>query len=151
MKKNWLLFAFFCLIVTAITAQSRLDGLWEGEITYGGLHSSQSYRFQLWLEIKGDYVTGRSYVYLTNEEVIEMDVKGRLYSDRSVYLREVAFVPLENSNVVPGFYRKYQFLFSRSIWETSLEGYWQEIYHDKMTEERQLGRIKLLRVESMKP
>jgi hypothetical protein len=153
MKKIWLLFAFVCLSLLTSVAQSRLDGLWEGEITYGGLHATQSYRFQLWLEVKGEYITGRSYVFISNEDVLEMEIKGRLYGDWSIYLREVAFVPMENSDVVPSYYRKYQFVFNRSIWETSLEGYWQEIFHDELIGigKRQRGRIKLQRVEQLKP
>lgn len=149
--KKLLFLCIFLFLSSIIFAQGRLDGLWEGEITYGGLDSPQSYRFQLWLEVKDQYITGRSYVFLNQEEVIEMEVKGRMYGDLSVYLQEVEFVPIAGSEVIPGFYRKYQFSYNRSIWETALEGYWQESYQENRTGKVQLGRLKLQRVKTMKP
>ncbi|MDX1941580.1 MAG: hypothetical protein SFU99_13565 [Saprospiraceae bacterium] len=144
-----LVISLFCTLL--LSSQSRYDGLWEGELTYGGIYSEQSYRFQMWLEADGGDIKGRSYVFLSEDKVIEMEIRGRLYSDLSIYLLDTAFVPAAGSELVPSFYRKYQLLFKRSIWETALEGYWQEIIDSPLDEHREKGRIKVQRVKTLKP
>lgn len=144
-----LIFSLFCNIF--LSAQSRYDGLWEGELTYGGIYSEESYRFQMWLQYDGTSLKGRSYVFLSKDEVIEMEIRGVLYGDLSIYLSDTSFMPAEGSELMPPFYRKYQLLYKRSIWETALEGYWQEIVDSPMYEKRARGRIKLQKVKTLKP
>ncbi len=149
--KRYLILCFCLYCQVALFAQSRFDGLWEGELTYGGLHSEQSYLFQMWLQSDGGNIWGRSYVHLKPNQVVEMEIKGRLYGDLSIYLTDVHFVPIAGSNVTPPFYRKYQLAFKYSIWETALEGYWQEIIDSPMDERRDRGRIKIQKVKMLKP
>ncbi len=150
MKAIYALCSIFWLSI-GLSAQGRFDGLWEGKLTYGGIHSEQSYRFQLWLQTDGGSLKGRSYVYLTPEQAIEMEVQGTIYSDMSLYLLDVEFIPAAGHSLIPAFYRKYQMVFKRSIWETALEGYWQQILDSPMEERRERGRIQLQKVKTMKP
>ncbi len=134
-------------------AQGRLEGLWDGTITFGGLHSSKRYKFQLWIQSTGKSIKGRSYIYLTDKNVIEMGISGRLFDDLSLALQDVEHIPLEGSTTVPPFYRKYQIIFRRTLSESTLDGYWQQILdHNPMDENRQLGRIQLKKIPTaMKP
>ncbi len=139
--------SLFCLV--SLPAQRDIDGLWEGTITFGGIHSDESYKFQLFLKARGRKVSGKSQIHVSTDEIIEMEVSGTMFGDRSVYLEEFKFVPirLEEEKVGPAFYRKYQFLHNRSIWESKLEGYWQEIINEPFAQGRRRGRIKLTRVK----
>lgn len=135
----------------AATAQKQLSGLWEGVITKGGLDARDGYKFELYLELEGNRIKGRSYVYLDKGQVIEMDLRGYLYSDRSIYLQESEFIPMEGSKALPDFFRKYQMIFSRSIWENKLEGYWQEVVEQlPLDDRRERGRIFLKKKDSSK-
>ncbi len=149
--KNWLILCFWLMGACSLFGQGRFEGLWEGEMTFGGLYSEQKYRFQLWLQEKGGAIKGRSYVYLQPEKVIEMEIKGSIYNDLSIYLRDITFIETVKGSFQPPFKRKYQLLFKRTIWETALEGYWQEILDTPMDDKRALGRIKLQKVKTMKP
>jgi hypothetical protein len=131
-------------------AQKHLEGLWEGYITRGGIHAKDGYPFELFLEIKGKQLNGRSYIHIAKDQIIEMDIRGTIYMDQSIYLQDIRFIPLKDSQLAPGFYRRYQMVYQRSIWESTMEGYWQEVTDKPMNEQRQLGRIYLKKKEASK-
>ena len=149
MKNIGLLFLFLLLAQFSF-GQKGLSGLWEGTITKGGIYSEKGTKFELYLEVKGKVITGRSYVYLENGEVIEMDVEGKMYSDRSIYLKETGFISDKHSDLIPPFNRKYQFIYNRSIWDSTLEGYWQEMIPESFYEGRRRGRIILRKAAGSK-
>lgn len=148
--KNWLTLIMVVATISLGYAQHRLDGLYEGVLTQGGIYSKEGLRFELLLEVKGAEVSGRTYLHISDTEIIEMDIKGILYNDRSVYFEDIKFINQVDSKLVPPYNRKYQLLFSRSIWESSLEGYWQEIRKEVFHEKRQRGRILLKKVGGSK-
>ena len=130
-------------ITSLLTAQSRLSGLWEGTITFGGIYSEDHHRFQMLLRTSGSALSGRSYVYLKNGEIIEMEIKGRYFGDWSMSIYDMEFKPIAGSDFQPPFRRKYQLLYQTSIWETTLNGYWQQIMEESLSPKRQRGRIFL--------
>ncbi len=140
------LFITLCLLAgsaSLLAAQNRLEGLWEGSITLDGIYSTNEHRFQMLLRYKDGGVTGRSYIYLKDGEIIEMKIKGRLFDDWSLSIYDIEFMPIGGSDFKPPFKRKYQLLYKTSIWETSLDGYWQEIREEALDPTRELGRITL--------
>lgn len=148
--KIFYLLGISLLSLCSLSAQKDIEGLWEGTITFGGIHSEDSYKFQLYLKSNGRKITGKTVIHMDDQEYIEMDVWGTWHGDRSVYMEEFNFIPVvgkEAAEQKPSFYRKYQFLHSRSIWESKLEGYWQEITPETFGEKRRRGRISLKRVE----
>ncbi len=145
---------FYILGITLIwacslSAQKDIEGLWEGTISFGGIYSTKTYKFQLYLQTRGKKIVGKTQVHLNEQDIIEMEVSGYMYGDRSVYMEEFKFVPVvgDEDAVKPPFYRKYQFLHNRSIWESKLEGYWQEINRDPLDQKRERGKISLTRVK----
>ena len=149
--RYFLLFFITLAFTPASTAQKGLEGLWEGIMTRGGIHSQEGYKFELLLKLEGRYIKGRSYVYLSEHEIIEMDIRGVIYQDRSAYLQDVEFIPVEqDTSALPPFYRKYQFIFNRSAFGSKLEGYWQQMLIRPMDEKRQRGRILLKKKEGSK-
>ncbi len=145
-----LLVCCFGFLGNAIGQERFLEGLWEGEMTVGGLESQQGLRFELLLTTEGRQLSGRSYVYLQDGEVIEMKISGYWYQDQSLYLEDSQFLPAEGSSAEPVFGRKYQFLFKPSIFGTTLEGYWQQIIPEPFFEGRDRGRILLKKVKITK-
>jgi hypothetical protein len=122
-------------------SQTQLPGLWKGFITVGGLNSTQGYPFELYLQKRGRTLSGRTLIYLTPTRVFEMEVIGHLYDDNSVHLEEVK--SSSDSSEQPPFLRKYQLIFNRGIYDSSLNGHWQEINTDPLNSRRELGRIML--------
>ncbi|MGH1435112.1 MAG: hypothetical protein ACRBG0_11700 [Lewinella sp.] len=140
-----------CLLFSlSLAAQLQFEGLWEGTITVGGIQSTKGYPVQVYLERQGKTVTGRSYVYLSETRIIEMNLSGRLYDDLSVYIDEVEYVNRNGDNYVPPFLRKYQLMWNRSINGSSLNGYWQEIRLEIFDSKRERGRIFLKKVVNNK-
>ena len=150
--KITLAIALAAVLFLPLNAQKGLSGLWEGVITEGGLHSKEGYRFQLYLEVTEQYIKGRSYIYVSADSIIQMDLRGQSYQDNSVYLHEVnpEWTQAEEAAIQEGaapdqFSRKYQFIYNRSIWDPNLEGYWQEVTPTPFKLKRERGRIFLER------
>lgn len=148
--KNWLTLMLVIFTLSLGYTQHRLDGLYEGTLTRGGIYSKEGLRFELLLEVKEGEVKGRSYLHLDDNQIIEMDIHGKLYNDRSIYFEDIKFVNPVDSDLVPPFNRKYQLVFNRSIWDSTLEGYWQEIRREVFHEKRHRGRIFLKKVGGSK-
>ena len=143
------LVAFLCVSSFAI-AQSGLEGTWKGTMTVGGLESKKTVPFELFLQQKGAKIEGRSYIYLEDKTVIEMEVKGSLFGDLSIYLKETDYIEDPTSDYQPEFNRKYQLLYKPSIWNTKMEGYWQELTDHYFSEKRRLGIIRLKKMKDKK-
>lgn len=152
MKKT-LVTLLLCLIsISFVVAQSgSLEGLWKGTMTLDGLNSNKKVKFELFLKKEKSQIIGRSYLHLNDSRVIEMEVKGTLYNDLSIYIRESEFIPFPGSEEAPpSFNRKYQLMYMPSIWNTKMEGFWQEITGESFSDKRKLGRIKLKKMKDPK-
>jgi hypothetical protein len=155
-KIFFLLPVLFYTFSTTLNAQSGLAGMWEGTITEGGIDGAAvTYKFKLFLEVDGAYLKGRSYVYIRPDSIVHQQLSGKMYEDRSVYLREVNVdkgdpTSLNSMDEMPEdlFTRKYQFVYTRSIWESGLEGFWQQIIPNPEHYSRQRGKIFLKKKES---
>lgn len=133
-----------------VSAQKGLAGLWEGVITEGGIYSTAGHRFELYLEVDGKRIKGRSYIYIGRDSIVQRALQGYFYQDRSAYLEEVdpSRIPEEEAATEQGappgkFTRKYQFIYSRGLEGSSLEGYWQEVAPLPFDVKRERGRIFL--------
>ena len=133
-------------------AQKGLKGRWEGTITFGGYDKKAGDKFELYIEIKGSKVTGRTYIYQEDSEVIIRKFHGRIYQDRSMYLEEIAeqTAPNDSIRLQQHQLRRYQFLYTRSIFESTLEGHWQEMIKDPLDKKRAIGRIYMTKAEKSK-
>jgi hypothetical protein len=133
-----------------LSAQLQLTGLWEGTISLSGPEGFANYPLQVYLDKAGKKVTGRCYIYLTNEQIVETQLSGRLYDDLSIYIDDIVFVPNDKDDYEPPFLRKYQLIWQRGINGSALNGYWQETRKDIFAESRQRGRIALRKVVDSK-
>ncbi|MEM1325623.1 MAG: hypothetical protein AAGI23_06710 [Bacteroidota bacterium] len=147
------LILLFSLLITttSLSAQKMnkyLSGQWKGYITLGSLEATSGQPFELFLEVKGTKIKGRTLIHLEDGDVLEMNVKGQLYSDHSLRLQELEFVQTEGFDAIPTHYKKYQFIHHRSIFESDnkLDGYWQEIMDTPFGKKRRRGRIVLQKV-----
>ena len=145
----------FLLFTPFLHAQNGLAGIWEGTITYGGIDSQQGYKMELYLEVNDGAIKGRSYIYIRPDSIVHQQLSGKMYKDRSIYLKEVDEQhrdpkAADSYDEVPEdlFIRKYQFIYNRSIWENKIEGYWQEIIPTPFDYRRDRGRIKLKKKSS---
>lgn len=152
MKKTLVTLLLCVVSLSYVLGQSApLEGLWKGTMTLDGLDSKKKVKFELFLKKEKSQLIGRSYLHLSDSRVIEMEVKGTLYGDLSIYLKESEFIPFPGSDdAPPSFNRKYQLLYMPSIWNTKMEGFWQEITGNSYSETRELGRIKLKKMKDPK-
>lgn len=123
--------------------QVTLAGSWEGTMTIGGIHSSQSLPMELYLIVKGNYIEGRSYVRTPDGEIIQMNLEGSYHYDHSMSLREVKFVGDQENDYLPKFSRQYQLIWKADLWDAEIKGFWQEITTNTFDNYRRRGRIKL--------
>lgn len=138
------------LFPTLLCAQNGLEGLWEGTITEGDLSRKDGYRFQLYLTVEAGVIEGVSTIYVSQDSIIKQKLRGRMYQDRSIGLQEVDQGQYEKAaerTDMPAatFFRKYQFIFNRGLYESKLNGYWQEVTPTPLSVERKRGRIFLER------
>lgn len=119
-------------------------------MTVGGLQSTQGYPIEMVLEQRGKKVTGRTYLHLSKDRIIEMAVEGHLYDDRSIYFNEIEFINNEGEEWIPPFMRKYQLVWKRGIYESAINGFWQEIRTDVFEVTRERGRISMKKVQAKK-
>ncbi|MEO0337908.1 MAG: hypothetical protein AAF242_01715 [Bacteroidota bacterium] len=152
MKKILLLhlLCFFLFSISTNAQSSRLEGNWEGTITIGGLDSAEEIPFELYLKKDGNrQLVGRSYIHFDKDEIVEMEVKGTLFGDFSIYLKDTEFIPFPGEENDPPYERKYQLQYQPSIWSTKMVGFWQELTDQYFSEKRRLGRINLKKVKDI--
>ncbi len=147
-RNSSLLFLLLC--IGSLNAQTTLDGLWRGTMTVGGLESTRGYDFEVYLERQGRQVTGRSYLHLSDDRIVEMEVRGYMYEDFSIYIDEITYINDDGDSYEPPFKRKYQLAWRRGIYEGSLNGFWQEIIPEVFDDGRERGRIFLRKVIAKK-
>ena len=146
-----ILIGFFCLLFSSLGAQERLQGLFEGYLTEGGIASSRKIRLEMFLRFKGHEISGRSYVHLGEGKVVEMELKGYLYGDFSVYLQEVRYIPMDDKKQEKApFFRKYQMQYSGNFEEVVLTGFWQEETETPLGTKRAIGKVRLRKVRGSK-
>lgn len=133
-----------------LTAQSSkyLNGYWKGYITKNSLSETTGLSFELYLEVQGSTIKGRSYVFEEDGTVTEMEISGYIHKDRSISLGDARFLPLGEKELPP-YVKQYQFIHNRSIFDTEnvLNGYWQEIVETPLSLVRRRGKCVLRKVE----
>lgn len=127
------------------TAQKHLSGLWEGELTYKG----KKYKIAMQLELKSKgKLKGRVIVFEGEKKVVESDVHGRIYADRSINLWDNGILNAKELEGLDFYPRDYQLIYNRGLWENSLEGFWQQQMPELLNEKSKKGQISL---KKMKP
>lgn len=120
--RRLLLFGLMALLSYTLHAQGRLAGFWEGELVKNGI----TYKLELHLNQRGRILEGKSWLYEPNGRVTEMQVFGEVHRDWSISLYEREPPNGYLAGELFNFPRDYQLLFERSIWEQTLNGYWQK-------------------------
>ncbi|MBK6947868.1 MAG: hypothetical protein IPH16_07215 [Haliscomenobacter sp.] len=132
-------------------AQKRLEGLFQGNLTVGGLSSSRKMKVEMYLKIDKQQVEGRSYVHLGPGKTVEMRLRGIFYGDFSIYLEEVQeILPGASGQAIAPYPRKYQLMYSGHFDDVQLTGFWQQVIDAPFDKKRHLGRIKLTKVQASK-
>lgn len=139
------------LLPTLSFSQKYLEGRWEGTLNdYDSSGVRVSYKMELFLEIEGNELSGRCFVHLAPGKVVAMEVFGYQYGDLSVGLRDQEYLG-QDQEAGPPYFRKYQLLPYRTLWESTLNGYWQQITNiDPLDKRRRLGTIQLKKVDNGK-
>jgi hypothetical protein len=139
--KYLLTFALFFFISTAVQAQQYLPGLWAGTLT----QENTEYKVEIFLIRKRQKLTGRSYIYLPNGEIVEGEIKGKLHKDLSMNIYDIKIVRPNKLDKSIHFPRHFQLLYRRSFDEMKLTGYWQDWHHSAGDLKRKQGTITLER------
>lgn len=150
--KNWTCFCIFLIAGFFLYAQKDLQGVWKGQLVAKGLNSVSTTPFELYIQVKGKKISGSAYLHQENGEILQTRLEGVIYEDHSIYLIDTQHgeTQVDSSSAI-FFLKKYQLLYDRSIWESKLEGYWQEVMEQPREEEkRKMGRISLKKVKEIK-
>ncbi len=139
------------LLAGGAFAQHPIEGSWEGTITKGGIHSDEGDDLEMYLEVgRKGRLTGYAVVYTPLGRRLETKIEGKIHHDRSVSIVDLEFEAGVDSTLLPDFYRKYQLIYHRSIWKSTLNGYWQELTPHYFSNTRRRGRIFLKRGKASK-
>ncbi len=142
--KRYLFSTLFLFFVVSSFAQKGLPGLWEGKLTY----REKEYRFEILLKVfKNGKLEGKTYIYETDRDVVEASVNGKIHSDRSINLYDLKVDYVGPSEEIEIFPKNYQLLFKRSLWGSTLDGFWQEQMPYSLDEKSKIGRIFLKRAK----
>ncbi|MEZ4986964.1 MAG: hypothetical protein R2795_18325 [Saprospiraceae bacterium] len=139
------------LFPVVLWGQLTLEGVWEGTLMVGGIHSRSGYPIEMHIQRRGKTITGRVIIYPNKHRKVETSFQGRLYDDLSIYLDETLFLPQSGDPYEPPFLRKYQLSWHRSLEGSSLNGFWQEITPKVFEGKRERGRIYLKKSGVIKP
>ena len=134
-----LFFILICsLSFTSLNAQKTLEGLWEGVLTLKG----KEYKFEiLFSKSEAGAFEGKTYIYESDRDIVEATITGRLHQDRSINLYDMEVSYTGPSEWVEVYKKHYQLLWTRSIFGSKLEGYWQEKIPLGIDEKTKRGRI----------
>ncbi len=143
---KYFLTTLLCFSFFIVNAQ-RVDGTWEGTITLERPGPQTEHKFQLVLKRDGRKVKGTAYIFYEDQPVA-MDLSGEYFSDRSMRLfnHEVLY-PTQQTDKEKHI-RKYQIMYTRSVWGDKIEGYWQE-KNDPIFAKYRKGRVYLKRKEDI--
>lgn len=143
-----MLFLLSVVSINGFSQNKYLEGHWKGYMTKNSLEEKVGLTFELYLEVKGNVVSGVSYVHEEDGTITEMEIKGYLYGDRSIWLGDKQYFPNLPEDLPP-YVKTYQFIHNVSIFnsENVLEGYWQEVYETPLSLKRRRGKCVLRRVQ----
>ena len=119
-----LLTIFFCLITCAAIGQSDLTGLWKGTITQNEGGYRPEYVFEIYLNQKGEVITGRSYVFVDKIYAV-MNLNGSLHSGLYLNLKDEKILEHKVDNGMEWCMKKYQLVLKQKGGTMHLEGFWQ--------------------------
>jgi hypothetical protein len=140
---------YIALIVSSFSlqgfGQKHLQGRWEGSLIQDG----KEYILKMDINRKGHKLEAEIYC-ITNDTTFTRTVaKGRLYSDRSVYLEDFKIVfpddPVEGLH----FEKQFQLLYARDFNTITLNGYWQE-QKNVSKDYQKIGQIRLSKIITKK-
>ena len=138
----------FLLCITFFTGHTQnVDGTWEGTITLERPGPQTEHKFQLTLKREGKKVTGTAYIFY-DDQPVAMDLSGEFFYDRSMRLFNHQVLYPNQAPDKEQHIRKYQIMYTRSVWGDKIEGYWQE-KNDPIFEMYRKGRVYLKRQEKV--
>lgn len=141
---------FGLLFLPLLSVGQRIDGTWEGTITLERPAPKKEYKFELVLKKQGKEVVGTSYIYYDDQEPVAMNLSGRFYFDRSMWLLNTNVLYPESDPNKDRHIRKYQLMYRRSAFTAdTIEGYWQE-KNDPIFAAYRKGRVYLTRKKKEK-
>lgn len=121
---RWNIILFFLLGTTSLLAQADFSGNWIGTITQDKGGYRPEYQFEMYLQQDGNYVWGRSYVYIDKIYAM-MELRGTIVNGNTLVFEESSIV---NHKEIEGmeWCLKTGKLNLRKFWNTvRLEGDWQ--------------------------
>lgn len=144
MLRHLFLFLACSISCSTISAQKNLAGLWEGILSLKG----KEYKFEILFTMpeKGRF-EGKTYIYESERDIVEASIHGKLHQDRSMNLYDLEVSYTGPSEWVEIYKKNYQLVWHRSIFQSKLEGYWQERIPFGVNEKTKRGRIFLKKIK----
>ena len=114
----------FCLLTCSLFGQTELTGVWKGTITQNEGGYRPEYVFEIYLNQKGDVVTGRSYVFVDKIYAV-MNLSGSVHSDLYLNLKDAKILDHKVDTGMEWCMKKYQLVLKIKGDTLHLEGFWQ--------------------------
>lgn len=123
---KYVLTTFLLLAAWPICAQSNVTGLWKGVLTQNEGGYRAKYEFEVYLNQKGNQLTGRTYVSVDNIHAT-LDIVGDIIDGNTVRFRETHFVNFTELVNMEWCYKSAVLVLKRwgNTWR--LEGTWEGV------------------------
>ncbi len=115
-----LLFIAFSVISAQ---QINVSGLWRGTITQNEGGYRPKYDFEIFLNQKGNKLSGRSYVFIENIYAV-LELTGEITGSQTIQIKETRIVDSKKTQGLEWCIKSYNLTFSKSGNKLTLSGSW---------------------------
>ncbi|MBX2929837.1 MAG: hypothetical protein KF852_18530 [Saprospiraceae bacterium] len=113
----------FALSAIGVAAQPNVSGLWKGSITQNQGGYRPNYDFEIYLNQKGNKISGRSYVFVDKIYAV-VELSGEFTGANTIRIRESRIVDSKKTDGLEWCIKTYDLTFSKASGVVKLSGPW---------------------------
>jgi hypothetical protein len=121
--KSFFILLVFVLPAIGVAAQPNVSGLWKGAITQNQGGYRPNYDFEIFLNQKGNKVSGRSYVFVDNIYAV-VELAGEFTGANTLRIKETRIVDSKKTDGLEWCIKIYDLTFSKAGGGVKLSGPW---------------------------
>lgn len=121
--KYYTILLVFAWSVFGVAAQPNVSGLWKGSITQNQGGYRPNYDFEIYLNQKGNKISGRSYVFVDKIYAV-VELSGEFTGANTIRVRESRIVDSKKTDGLEWCIKTYDLTFSKAGGVVKLSGPW---------------------------